>query len=202
MKDEKDKAVSLNRFVDEEGETLTIDSLLSRKKETSSHPKLPTSKKTRARPPDKSFIVPATDNRGHSAPIQARCNPSYVRRIDKVLRSNKFPYLTKSDVFRHALDRHLKWLEEIEPDLELDLKSIDLVNDMIREKQEQLKFTESLDTLQETVAGYERKGAWKDAREFIRKILKKVDEMEDEYLPRWFKQEVLKRFGYLLDRPE
>ncbi len=145
-----------------------------------------------------SFIIPAGDDRGHSTRLQFRCSPAYGRRIDEVVHSRKFPYKTHSDLLRHALDRHLKYLDELEPELKLDMARIDVINRIINRKREEVDFMKSIDSLAETVYFFVKKEAYQKARETLREILEKVDQIQDEYLRSSYKDEIKKRFGYLM----
>ena len=137
-----------------------------------------------------SFIIPAGDDRGHSTRLQFRCSPAYGRRIDEVVHSRKFPYKTHSDLLRHALDRHLKYLNEEAPELELDMATIDVINRIINRKREEIDFMNSIESLTQTVYDF--------ARETLRETLEVVDQVQDEYLRDSYKDEIKKRFGYLM----
>ncbi len=145
-----------------------------------------------------SFIIPAGDDRGHSTRLQFRCSPAYGRRIDEVVQSRKFPYKTHSDLLRHALDRHLKYLNELEPELKLDMATIDVINRIINLKREEIDFMKSIESLADTVHFFVKKGADQKARETLREILEEVDQVQDEYLRNSYKDEIKKRFGYLM----
>lgn len=149
-------------------------------------------------PQPDSFIIPAGDDRGHSTRLQFRCSPAYGRRIDEVVQSRKFPYKTHSDLLRHALDIHLKYLNELEPELELDMARIDVINRIINRKREEVDFMKSIDSLAETVYFFVKKEAYQKARETLREILEDVDQVQDEYLRDSYKDEIKKRFGYLM----
>ena len=145
-----------------------------------------------------SFIIPAGDDRGHSTRLQFRCSPAYGRRIDEVVQFRKFPYKTHSDLLRHALDRHLKYLDEEAPELELDMATIDVINRIINRKREEIDFMNSIESLTQTVYDFVKKEAHQKARETLRETLEVVDQVQDEYLRDSYKDEIKKRFGYLM----
>ena len=145
-----------------------------------------------------SFIIPAGDDRGHSTRLQFRSSPAYGRRIDEAVHSRKFPYKTHSDLLRHALDRHLKYLDELEPELELDMARIDVINRIINRKREEIDFIKSIKSLTETVHFLVEEGADQKVRETLREILEDVDRIQDEYLCNSYRDKVKKRFGYLM----
>lgn len=145
-----------------------------------------------------SFIIPAGDDRGHSTRLQFRSSPAYGRRIDEAVHSRKFPYKTHSDLLRHALDRHLKYLDEEAPELKLDMATIDVINRIINRKREEIDFMNSIESLTQTVYDFVKKEAHQKARETLRETLEGVDQIQDEYLRNSYKDEIKKRFGYLM----
>ncbi len=149
----------------------------------------------------KEFVVPAGDDKGHSTRMQFRCNPSYARRIDDVTSARRFPYKTCSDLLRHALHRHLEYLAELEPTIPLDMPRLELVNKIINERRAKMEFTTSLDGLSEAVNDYLKTGARKQAADLIREVLAEVERMVLDHWAGWCRQEVLRRFVYLLDGP-
>jgi hypothetical protein len=62
------------------------------------------------------FLVPAQDSKGHSCRELVRMPPGMERDMEILLESKRFPYRSKSDLLRHAVLRHLKWLSTLEPD--------------------------------------------------------------------------------------
>ena len=148
------------------------------------------------------FIVPAGDDRGHSSSLQARCTPAYFRRIDVVIHSRKFPFKTKSDVLRWAIHIGLKKLEELEPEIELDMASIEVVNRIILEKKEKIEFMESSRKLTETVNDFLARGVPEEAIRTLRDVLAKLPDIEEGYWRKWYEQEIKRRFGYLFQEKD
>jgi len=92
----------------------------------------------------------------------------------------------------------LKYLNELEPELELDMARIDVINRIINRKREEVDFMKSIDSLAENVYFFVKKEAYQKARETLREILEDVDRIQDEYLRNSYKDEIKKRFGYLM----
>ncbi len=61
------------------------------------------------------YHIPASDTKGHSARQHFRCIPAMSRMVEQVVQAKKFPYRTKGDLLRHALHRHMNWLNKQEP---------------------------------------------------------------------------------------
>lgn len=77
-----------------------------------------------------------------------RVHQGYIVEAIKILQGGKFPYETLSDLYRHAVVRHIPWLFEIEPELEggvlYELKQIDAI---VARTEFQLKFQKSIDSI-------------------------------------------------------
>ena len=120
-----------------------------------------------------------------------------MRRVDVVLSSRKFPYKTSSDLLRHAAHRHLKWLER-QGDFDLELIALELVNDVVRRKNDQITFAKSAGALVDTATELERMGGRDEAKALILDALGKVSQMKKTALTRWYQDEVTKRSGHLI----
>ncbi len=147
----------------------------------------------------KDFVIPASDHQGHSVKQGFRCNQAYVRRISVVINSKKFPYKTPSDLLRHALDRHLKHLSQLEPEIPVDMASIEVVNEIINAAQERIDFGKSFDKLSLTVQDLLVRAPKGEAKRLILEVLRKVDRMEPGPWKDWYQQEIKRRFGHLLE---
>jgi len=56
----------------------------------------------------------------------------------------------------------------------------------------------SIESLTQTVYDFVKKEAHQKARETLRETLEGVDQIQDEYLRNSYKDEIKKRFGYLM----
>jgi len=148
----------------------------------------------------KDFIVPASDDKGHSTRLQCRCNQAYARRIAVIISSGKFPYQTSSDLIRDAINRHLNLLSELEPKIPVDMASLEMVNKIINADREQIEFAGSFEKLSRTVLELLGRGAKGEARRLVLEVAHQVDRMEAGYWRDWYRQEIKNRFGYLLEK--
>ena len=118
----------------------------------------------------KDFLVPSSDSKGHSVSISLRVSRNQARLIQEVLASRKFPYKTISDLARHAVFNHLHWLEDIEPDLTVDLDYMDIPIEAAREEQMHLSFLASVRTVETTINQMLNEGMRDEAKEMGRSI--------------------------------
>ena len=82
---------------------------------------------------EKDFLVPASDVRGHSARLQFRVHPGHAQQIDSVVAAKHFPYRSRGDLYRHALTRHLKWLEAIGADgIPSVIQHVEVIMEIVR----------------------------------------------------------------------
>ena len=163
-------------------------------------PKLVEHRKKLSKREYKGFVIPASDAQGHSTKVGFRCNHAYVRRIDIIISSKKFPYKTSSDLLRHALHLHLDYLSKLEPEIGVDMASIEVVNEIINAEQERIDFGKSFEKLSLTVQDLLSRGAGAqgEAKRLVLEVSAKVDSMGKGYWRDWYSQEIKNRFGYLL----
>ena len=91
----------------------------------------------RKMPPKRSFIIPASDGNGHLGHVHFRCDPAYLRRMAIILaQSKKLPFKTVSDLSRWSLHYGLLFLQEIEPDMPLEMSNLEVINEVTRREQD------------------------------------------------------------------
>ena len=59
------------------------------------------------------FRIPASDAKGHSIRKYFRVMPVLSNAMGIIMSSKAFPYKTEAELIRHAIMRHIKWLESI-----------------------------------------------------------------------------------------
>lgn len=92
--------------------------------------------------------VPAADNKGHSARVQVRIPPIISRCAEVLQQSGKFPYLTVEDLYRHAVIRHIYWLQSLDTSIpRTTLFAADAILKMAKSQQEKQHIREALETL-------------------------------------------------------
>jgi hypothetical protein len=148
------------------------------------------------RDPSENFIIPVKDAKGHDAKMWFRCQPGMVRQMDIVLRSRKFPYRTQSDIIRHAVVRHLEWLETLE-EIPSVMREVDIIMDILRDDQFHHDFGEMFNILQQRVSSHISTGATSEAKRVLAGIAERVKRMPDGYWKERYEKEIKSRFGHV-----
>lgn len=144
------------------------------------------------------FIVPAQDARGHSEREWCRVSPGHDRQLDIVVNSRAFPYRTKGDVIRHAIVRHLKWLEAVE-EMPSVTGQVDMMMEVLRDEQFQQEMITVFEALARTVGGHVAGGAHGEAKRLIAKMKMHVAKMPDGHWKERYAERLDSEFGYLLE---
>jgi len=149
-------------------------------------------------PKPEEFRVPAADTQGHTARAFFRLQPGHDRELESLSGPNSwFPYRTKGDVIRHAVQRHLQWLETQAPFPSIT-KQIDAIIEIVREEEFQAEFTQLFDAISPRVAGLLGDGQIDQARVIVGRIGRLMDDMPEGYWKNKHIDELNRRFGYLL----
>lgn len=145
------------------------------------------------------FRVPAKDTKGHSERVWCRLQPGHARQISTIVEQRVFPYRQKADLIRHAIVRHLRWLESLAP-IPSVMSEVDLIMDIMREDEFATDFRRVLNTLGERIATHVAQGSEGEARRLLLKALKHVENMPDGYWRDRYKEEIIQKHGKFLDR--
>lgn len=149
------------------------------------------------------FIVPSNDTKGHSVLFHFRASSLIKRAIQQVIGSRKFPYLTDSDVIRHALVRHLSWLTEISDDIPtvrhtLVMLKLEIVR--LQRLQEDREFQAYFDLMrQEIQALMSREGGVREAQREVSRALSVIRQMPDGFYRNQYLSQIEREFGHVLD---
>lgn len=147
------------------------------------------------------FRVSAQDTKGHSTRCQFRTQPGHVTMTAAVVSSNHFAYRTKGDVYRHALARHLKYLETLAP-IPSTTKQVDAILEIMRDEEAKKDLDDVISHLTKNVSDYMARSAEGEARRLVLKIKRHISEMPEGYWRDRHINELNDRFGYLLDNVE
>lgn len=70
------------------------------------------------------------------------------RQLEVLRDSHRFPYETISDILRHAVVRHLEWLQAMEPDIPRHiLNGLHAVNEVVRDSDMRIRIEETFTSL-------------------------------------------------------
>ena len=144
------------------------------------------------------FLVPASDNKGHSERLWTRIQPGHERQMEIILRSKFFPYNSKGDITRHAIARHLQWLVGQGP-IPSVLGQVDAIIEIMREEEFNRGFQEVLGRLMKSVEYHMAKGESLRAGALIARVMSKVADMPEGQWKEAYEKEIKSQFGHLLD---
>ena len=108
------------------------------------------------------FKTQASDSRGHSEKLnQIRVPGQIAARLSEVISSGiwKGYYVNVTDIQRHAVIRHLKWLDSISPDyLSFWDREIELMMAFLVEEERRAQHFEMFDKLDALIQSHVRRG--------------------------------------------
>lgn len=129
----------------------------------------------------KEFQVPASDQKGHSEMLSVRVPPYMVSEIEQIFASKKFPYRTSSDVIRHAILKHLRWLRSMQPIDSPYLPMLESMIAVVREMEGQERHRKFMDDAWGVIRSLAKEGHEEKAREVIHTLLSQAEKMHDPY---------------------
>lgn len=147
------------------------------------------------------FRIPASDTKGHSRRCQFRTQPGHVNMAEAIVAGNKFPFRTKGDLYRFALDMALKWLEQ-QRSVPSVTKQVDAIMEVMRNEEFNSEMRHMIEKLSGQVADLIGNNSEGEARRLVLKIKRLIGEMPEGYWRDRYVKEVGDRFGYLLDKVE
>jgi hypothetical protein len=144
------------------------------------------------------FRVAATDSKGHSERSQFRMQPGMLAQMSRAVDGRMFPYRNNADLVRHAIMRHLGWLETLAP-IPSVLAQLKVVDRLFAEAEFQQDFDATFVELNKLAANYQAAGQPEEARKLVLQVQDQLRQMppgawRDRYL-----NEVRQRFAFLID---
>lgn len=127
------------------------------------------------------FRVSGVDSKGHTTRVWASTQPMHKQTLDIIVQSKKFPYRTTGDLIRHALVRHIHWLEKIHKPLSSVTGALDAMNALLRDAEFRAEFTEYLGRLNKQIKEMVAEGDVPAARRLLLETLRCVDTMPEGY---------------------
>lgn len=143
-------------------------------------------------------LHPASDDKGANSKLQVRVNPDWVRQINIIVKSHKFPYVSGGEVVRDAIYRHFTWLETFKIPHDSILHKIQSMVDMLEEAKIQQGFEKVVANLEGRVAYFNQKGARNEAVKYVLRVLGYIDEMPDGHWKEQFTKEIKERYSGLI----
>jgi hypothetical protein len=127
------------------------------------------------------FRVSGTDSKGHTSRVWANMQPMHVQTMDILLQCRKFPYRTRGDFIRHAVVRHIHWLEKIHRPVNSVTGALDAMNALLRDAEFRMEFTEYIARLTKQIDALVDEGDEVAARKLLLESLRLVDTMPEGY---------------------
>ena len=149
-------------------------------------------------PKPEDFRVPASDTHGHATGMTFRIQPGHERQLRSASNSGLFPYRTIGDVLRHAVKRHLDWLDTLSP-VPSVTKEVDNILEIIREDEFRADYKHVLEALGRNIAQSLVAGEVDRARAMIIRIRSGVENMPEGYWRDKYMGEINNKYGYLLN---
>jgi hypothetical protein len=143
------------------------------------------------------FIIPGQDTRGHSERLYCRVMPAVDRALDVVVNSKKWPFRTKGDVMRWAIDRAIHQLEAMEP-IGSVTAQVDAIAAILREDQFHHEFSHTFEALNRSISVHLTAGADGEARRLVATIKDKIDKMPEGYWRDRYRTTLSEKWGHLL----
>jgi len=144
------------------------------------------------------FIVPAEDSKGHSSRAWFRLQSGHDRQLDIVLKSRRFGYRTKGDIIRHAVVRHLRWLDSLEA-IPSVTAQVDAVQEVLRDHLFQQEFVGTFNMIGNVVNMHLSLGAPDEAAKLVASLKAHLELMPDGFWKEKYLAEIDSRYGRLLE---
>jgi hypothetical protein len=146
------------------------------------------------------FHVPASDHHGHSERPHIRVPAGMLQQVRNAANSAAFPY-RKGEygmVIRHAIMRHLKWLETLSP-IPSVTRQVEAIEEIVKEDEFQSQFDTVFATLQKQVHIHTNNGRAAMAKSLLKRVAGKVQQMPAGDWADMYEQEFDRRFGNVLE---
>jgi hypothetical protein len=141
------------------------------------------------------FHVPVSDSQGHSDRIQFRCMKQIKAMVMEIVQTKQFPYRTDSDLYRHAIVRHLHWLTDLGYLGQNTIFTIEAINQIMRDDELHQGFLSSISMLQDRVAYHRANQDEESVAYMISAVKEEVEKLPEGRWKRRYKEEIERRFG-------
>lgn len=143
------------------------------------------------------FRISSQDLHGHSTRMWVRVQPAVARQVGSIVQLQAWPYRDTGDLMRHALDRHLHWLEGLAP-IPSITHQVDAINALLAENEFSTEFALVFERMQKQISNYIGIEAEGEARGLVLAIRQYVADMPDGGWKRRYLKEIEERFGHLV----
>lgn len=132
-----------------------------------------------------------------------KLHEGYIREADLVMRGGLFPYKTLTDLYRHAIVRHIWWLKSLEPE-EIEgsiLYQVAQIDELVAEEEFQLRFTKTIENTAKMVRNtIHLPGGRAHVGQVLRRMLSFIKSSKPGYWRSYHEMRFREEFGpYLTD---
>jgi hypothetical protein len=145
------------------------------------------------------FRVSASDSLGHTRKKTVSMPPMMANAISVTLAGKKFPYRTEGEFFRHALTRHLKYLERI-GDIPSVSGQLEAMNAVLYEEQLNEEFLDTFNVLSRRMVEYTRTNDHSEARRLYKKVEADIERMPEGYWKVRSLKKLRDEHGWIMDK--
>jgi len=146
------------------------------------------------------FILPASDERGDSRKLWIRVPPQLAHQAEVIVASKSFPYTFPTDLYRHAVYRHVRWLLGLEETIESYIPQIDAMAEILTRIEMLQKFEETITRTDRVLSGLMGSEAGrKEGLKILNSMRARAVEIEDSYFRDRFVDELNLRYQQLWD---
>jgi hypothetical protein len=120
----------------------------------------------------------ATTEYGHGISLSVRVSPAMAHAISVLVSSDRWDYQNTSGFILAALSREMEWCEETEPGIG-EWHHVELIEELIRVKDEQLRFKDIIHGLRDQLNEMADAGEWDDLQRHVENIMASIHKQSD-----------------------
>jgi hypothetical protein len=147
---------------------------------------------------EEEFKVPAMDGKGHDKRLVLHVHPGYINELSRIVQKGYFPYDTPHQLVRHAIKRHLLWLQGIKPMPDSTMHRLSVIDEVLYEEEEQQKFKDTINHMSAIITENLGNGMAASALRVVRKVFAEIEAMQDGDRKDQYKREISSRWGWML----
>ena len=132
-----------------------------------------------------------------------RLHEGYIAEAYKLVESGAFVYDSKTDLYRHAVVRHIAWLFSLEPELieGSAFYQIQQIGEIVAEEERNLRFAKSIDAINAVVqSNLALPGGRRYVSQLLRRMRTKIAKMSEGFWKRHYSKLFEERFSLYIDR--
>lgn len=141
------------------------------------------------------FNIPARDEKGISEAFHLSVPPLMLRHIDLILRSQRFPYLRRSDFVRHAIYRHIRWCVSLRKSIQRHmLIALEAIMEDCRDSEQRVRVEAVLQKIEERIGFHLDQGDPGEAMRLMGIMRARLEGVSGDYWSRSVKDTLDRKF--------